>query len=244
MPLVIGLVCAALFAALLAGAFIVRRVRQRRARDAELQQRSMEAGIFTPDAMRQVSQEVGSPKKQHAAAPYATAEDFSAAPPALLYDRRADAPQLPSIETNTRLTMGAVALPTPSKTLSQQPTWPQNGDPQRSIDVIFDSPFSPAPAADASDDSQVFGTPLYDSSMNGTGSVRVLRGSGSSSPTKAAADLLENRHSMEWPDAEDDPLSLEREIIAAGIGGESGADGPVEEFPAVPIVDPNDPRLH
>jgi len=169
---------------------------------------------------------IGQPMPQMA---YAVADDVANAPPLLLRDRCSNIPQLPTFDPPSRLTIGGIsrpAMPTP---------WPKS-----SSEVLFDhASLSPTEMVE---ERQLLGTPLFDTSLAGPGTIRVLNGNGSgrSSPRSNATDLLDNRHSMEWPTTDEDPLTLNRELVAAGIGS---PDGPPEEFPAVPLIDPNDPRL-
>jgi len=139
-------------------------------------------------------------------------------------------------------------------------SWPAGGDPQRSTDVIFSSPHSPNAAEPSVAEHEttmgsygeidhVFGSPIYGGSSNsgassrsntqhaavmtshvslpGTGRVRVLR-TGNNSPTVAA--MMDNRHSMEWPD-DDDRLAFEDPLTGTS------------EFPPVPKLNLSDPRF-
>lgn len=111
----------------------------------------------------------------------------------------------------------------------------------------------------------VFGTPIYDdltAAINAATAAAlassiqpvterhvVVRTStvgskaSSKSSSVAAARVVEDRHSMEWPDDDlEDPLAMVRLEQEMRLRGES-LRGIVEEFPSVPNVDPNDPRL-
>jgi len=104
----------------------------------------------------------------------------------------------------------------------------------------------------------IFGTPIFEditaainaatnAVSSGQTSPRqvIVRSASNGSATKGSVHqaLIEDRHSMEWPDEDlDDPLMIMRlEQELAAVHGDHPA--VVEEFPGVPKVDPTDPRL-
>lgn len=264
--LIVSLICGAMFAMLLVGAFVFHRRKQSRTKNAPpvlpSNTHELEDGIF--DAV---------PKPKPGNMDF-TIEDFTAAPIGL-YDREANkSPPPPSTMPVFEINMEAVdgnkrplsAIPKHmliNTTAPFSPTLPESGrsTPLTSRDVIFSSPFSPTDTGYHIAEDQVFGAPMYglrstspktpttqptyspNTAAIAAAVVSAVQGTASAqhSPTFMKN---ESRMSMDWPSAfDDEPYGSDARIVDLGYGANMAGDDDVEEFPDVPRVDPADPRL-
>jgi len=274
--LIVGTVCAAMFAVLLVAAFVVYKRRQtRQAEMVDKRKTGIEDGIF----------EVV-PKGQNTDF---TFEDFSAAPTGL-YEREAITPPpveqhavddeddvMREVESITRKTPRIITTSISRNAVPEETV----RTPWGSKDLIFASPYAPTDTGYHIADDHVFGAPVYGVPRVGVsgvgnsgvspytpnaaavaaavvsavqGTANVVRVSGGKKNINGIP--TERRHSMEWPaefdDPEDDPLGLANSSSSASsnntgavvdLGYGANMVDEVEEFPDVPRVDPNDPRL-
>jgi len=276
--LIVGTVCAAMFAVLLVAAFVVYKRRQTRQAEMVDKRMSGGGGGGIEDGIFEVV-----PKGPNTDF---TFEDFSAAPTGL-YEREAITP--PPVEQHAvddeddvmrevdAITRGTPRIITANLGRNAVPEETVK-TPWGSKDLIFASPYAPTDTGYHIADEHVYGAPVYGVprvGVSGVGSSGVSAYTPNAAAVAAAvvsavqgtANVVrvsggkkningiptERRHSMEWPaefdDPEDDPLGLanstantEGAVVDLGYGANMVDE--VEEFPDVPRVDPNDPRLH
>jgi len=282
--LIVGTVCAALFAVLLIGAFVVYKRRQSQGKTDAMNKRhsGIEDGIF--EVVPKGGKDTEFTFEDFATAPTGLYEREAITPPPLEQHSAVDYDEDDVMREVDAITRKAprISILTSSTTAASaggggvgrmSPPLPET--PWGSKDLIFASPYTPTDTGYHIADEHVYGAPVYGVPRVGVSGVGT---SGVSAYTPNAAAVAaavvsavqgtanvvrvsggkkningipsERRHSMEWPaefdDPEDDPLGLtESSAAAAAVDLGYGANmvDEVEEFPDVPRVDPNDPRL-
>lgn len=155
-------------------------------------------------------------------------EDFSSAPTGL-YERDALTPPPHQLNNGRPISFG---LPRVEPVADEYPI-PDGANTPR--DLIFSSPFSPTDTGYRVTDEQVFGSHVY--GKNYTPNAAAV------AAAVVSAVKGRERQSIAWPAEfeDDDPLGGSNSVVDLGYGANISDD--VEEFPDVPKVDPNDPRL-
>jgi len=255
--LIVGAVCGVLFAVFLVAVFVMHR---RRPSKSVLNGRNgIEDGIF--DVV---------PKTANTDF---TIEDFSAAPTGLYQRESVTPPPLQQhvIDDDVMREVDAVTRGPRIVTTNLGRRSPQLDTPWGSKNLIFASPYSPSDTGYHVSDDHVLGSPVYGvprvgvssgasgvspttpnaaavaaavaSAVRGT-TTNVVRVSGGRRKMPGGVSA-ERRHSMEWPAEfdDDDPLGLMDSQAAVDLGFGATGNYDFEDFPDVPRVNPNDPRL-